>query len=114
MVLDDPAAAYFLLATEAHIRLYSSATAVRGDRTVLRRVDVPGRLRAAACFTVDAAPGIAALVDDGPYERLLVRGAKGIVKARDGRIHLVTTESICEQRSQACAVLLAGAAAEED
>lgn len=75
VVLDDPAAAYFLVATEAHVRLYSAGGAARADRTVTRRVDVPGRLKAAACFAAGSAAGMAALVACGLEERLLVRTA---------------------------------------
>lgn len=65
IVLEDPEAAFILVATEGHLRLYTADHAVRCDRTVARRAALPGRLRFAAAFSAGGAPALAALVDSG-------------------------------------------------
>jgi hypothetical protein len=64
-VLDDPQAAYVLVATCEYIRLYPISHVVAGDRTVAKRVHLPGPLLFASCFTAAGGPALAALVGQG-------------------------------------------------
>lgn len=75
IALEEPPAAFLLVATEAHLRLYRAAGAARGLRTCARKVPLPGRLRFAAAFAVGGGPALACLVDRGQEDHLQVRQA---------------------------------------
>jgi hypothetical protein len=72
-VLDDPQAAYVLVATCEYLRLYPISHVVAGDRTVAKRVHLEGPLLFASCFTAAGGPALAALVGQGGEVALQVR-----------------------------------------
>ncbi|KAI8474766.1 MAG: hypothetical protein J3K34DRAFT_490656 [Monoraphidium minutum] len=78
LVLDDPEAAYILVATEVYLRLYTVGHAARGDRTAARRAAVQGRLRFAAAFSAAGSPALVALVERGGEDVLQVFTLPGL------------------------------------
>lgn len=73
IVIEDPEAAYLVVATEAYLRLYEAAAAVRGARGAARKVALPGRLRFASAFAAGGAPALVCLMDMGGKDHIQVR-----------------------------------------
>ncbi|GBF96648.1 hypothetical protein Rsub_09281 [Raphidocelis subcapitata] len=83
IALEDPEAVFLVVAAEGYVRLYPAERAARGDRTALRRVPLPGRLRFASVFCAGGSPALVGVVDAGGVDRLQVYSLPGLGLAVD-------------------------------